>query len=428
MTRSVVFLGAGASRALGLPLTKDIFPLLLAGLTADSTSPQPLFGGDAVDQQCLKRCLEAMLPGLKDVPADPMARAAWRDTLPPITDVLSAMAYLLLSANTPRPDVTLSELSHARMLLERAVFELLVRNESPDALHMEGVPDVVQDEWRETAQRPFLPQRSSDYARETARVVDWFLELAPMPGDRVTLISTNYDIEVEQELYARLGYNVFDRVDFGMSVRDPGSGTVYVRPDAARVAVYKLHGSLNWLRCDLCDNVYVNPVGGVAYLSFLLGDDAERHKAENPWLSRLEAGGANQCHCGYRPLRHVIVAPSFVRDVRDPILMEIWRNAVEALRVADEWIIVGYSLPPEDVAIRSMLLRAYQGRDTEARPHVTVVQLKQEEPELTRYRLLFPEHDYLAGGLSAYLDSRPAGQPREQTPYVEAGLSHAPPV
>ena len=39
---------------------------------------------------------------------------------------------------------------------------------------------------------------------------------------------------------------------------------------------------------------------------------------------------AAACDCG----------PSFVREVRDPILLEIWRNALEVLREADRWIVV----------------------------------------------------------------------------------------
>jgi NAD-dependent SIR2 family protein deacetylase len=405
MNRTVVFLGAGSSKALGLPITSDIFPMLIERLMSQPPSDAPLFGGDAIDRHCLKRCLDAILPGLTDLAASLPNREAWRETFPPITDVLSTVDYSLLSASAPSPDFTLSELARGRMLLERAVFELLVRNESPDALHMEGMPETVADEWRQTGELQLLPQRPHKYLLERQRVVDWLMELAPTSKDHVTLISTNYDIEVEQELYTRLGYDVFDRVDFGMRVREPDKGTVYRRPDHARFGVYKLHGSLNWLRCDLCGNVYLNPVGAIAYLSFLLGDTADRHKQENPWLEQLEARGANMCHCGYRPLRHVIVAPSFVCDVRDPMLLEIWRNALEALRQADKWIIVGYSLPPEDVAIRSMFLRAYQGRDSAARPQVVVVQKEKKEPELTRYRLLFPKHSYVAGGLSGYLDS-----------------------
>jgi NAD-dependent SIR2 family protein deacetylase len=407
MGKTVIFLGAGASKALGLPLTNEILPALLERLVLEPPEGEPLFGGDPDDQQLLKRCLGAILPGLGGIPAGPKEkRDAWRDGLPLITDVLSAVDYLLLSENAPDPDFSRQELARARVLLERALFELLVRNESPDALPMEGIPGDVRSEWQETAGRRLVPPRPATYAQDLRRTVDWIEELSSKPGDRVTLISTNYDIEVEQGLYNRLGYGLFGRVDFGLTVREPVGGQVYRRPDDARLGVFKLHGSLNWLRCDLCDNVYVNPVGAIAYLSFLLGDDAERYKERQPWLEQLEADNANRCHCGYRPLRHVIVAPSFVRDVRDPMLREVWRSALEALRQADEWVIVGYSLPPEDVAIRSMFLRAYRGRDGAA-PRVVVVQ--KGEKERTRYQLLFPGHAYVAGGLSGYLDSRQRG-------------------
>ena len=214
--------------------------------------------------------------------------------------MLSAVDYLLLSANAPGSDFTLSELARARMLLERAVFELLVRNESPDALGMEGVPDTVLAEWRQNAELRLLPQRSPDYEIELQRTVGWLMDLAPKPGDRVTLISTNYDIEVEQKLYTQLGYRVFDCVDFGMSVRDPDTGMVYRRPENVRFGVYKLHGSLNWLRCDLCDNVYLNPVGAVAYLSFLLGDDAERYKSLRRLASQGSWGFGRRSPCLFR--------------------------------------------------------------------------------------------------------------------------------
>ena len=407
MGKTVVFLGAGSSKALGLPLTQDILPMLVDRLTkpADAGEP-PLFGGDEEDRKRLRRCLETILPGLDEFirgTSDPRVR---RDALPMITDVLSALDYFLLSANAPSPDFSIPDLVRARSLVERAIFELVVRIQSSDTIDMSGVPDAVNREWQHTAKlRPFQA-RAPDTGTDVHRTAEWILGLPHEGEDRVTLISTNYDIEIEQELYNRIGYeDVFRRVDFGMSVQDPVTGAVFGRPEKPRVAMYKLHGSLNWLRCDVCDNLYVNPVGAIAYLSFLLGDDSERRRRGNPWLERLWKDGANECHCGYRPLRHMIVAPSFVRNVRDPILLEIWRNALEALRRADRWIIVGYSLPPEDVAIRSMLLRAFRARDAQAAPAVVVVQLRKKEPEASRYQLLFPRHEYVDGGLSSYIES-----------------------
>ena len=103
----------------------------------------------------------------------------------------------------------------------------------------------------------------------------------------------------------------------------------------------------------------------------------------------------------------MIVSPSFVRDVRDPILLEIWRNALGALRRAERWFIVCYSLPPEDVAIRSMLLRAYTGRDDDKKKvEIVVVQKRANDPEQTRYTSLLPKQVYEAVELFNALKSR----------------------
>jgi hypothetical protein len=287
-----------------------------------SQEQMPLFGGDPTDQKDLKRCLMAILPGLDEILAEKRQKSL--PHLPPITDVLSAIDYLLLSGDAPAPKFTLVELTKARVLLERAVFELLVRSESPETLKIRDVPDVVSKEWRRTAEMQLLPRHPPEYEPDLLhRTVNWIKALASTDHDLVTLISTNYDIEIEQQLYAWLGYPVFHQVDFGMSVRDPATGRVWRRAEMAKFGNYKLHGSLNWLRCSLCGNVYLNPIGPTAYLSFLLGEGVERYTLKMPVLKELQDEGANECHCGYRPLRHVIVAPSFVRDVRADALRDL---------------------------------------------------------------------------------------------------------
>ena len=153
-------------------------------------------------------------------------------------------------------------------------------------------------------------------------------------------------------LFDVIGNNlVAEEIDFGFNWRDPGTARLNPRPLNPHIAFFKLHGSLNWLRCDLCGQVYVNPQEAIAYLSF-----SDRQAS------------ANTCECGWSPLRHLIVAPSMVRDVRDTHLLNVWRSATEALRTATEWFIVGYSLPAEDLAIRSMLLRAFAAQGLESAP------------------------------------------------------------
>ena len=87
------------------------------------------------------------------------------------------------------------------------------------------------------------------------------------------------------------------------------------------------------------------------------------------------------------------MAPSLVRDIRDPNLLAIWVHALELLRTADEWTVIGYSLPPEDIAIRYLLIRAYNSRGEKERPRIRVVQLGASNEVRSRYKLFFPNCD-----------------------------------
>jgi hypothetical protein len=121
-------------------------------------------------------------------------------------------------------------------------------------------------------------------------------------------------------------------------------------------------------------------------------------------------------------LQSLLVAPSFVRDIRDPNLLSTWNGAFEALRRAQEWIIVGYSMPPEDVAIRSMFFRAYQSRkrdgdDTRIRVFqkrwidpklpagIQDYERKKPDPIEANFKLLFPKCEYSVGGFEEFVDS-----------------------
>lgn len=177
----------------------------------------------------------------------------------------------------------------------------------------------------------------------------WMFKKAADNGGPLNIITTNYDVAVETPIFERIGFQqVGSAIDFGFDWRNPFTDRFVARPETPNIRIFKLHGSFNWLRCDLCGQVYFNPREVIAYLSF---------NERQSW--------ANTCVCGEWPLRHLIVAPSMVRDVRDPHLLNVWRSATEALRIAKEWYIIGYSLPAEDLAIRSMLLRAFTARGLE---------------------------------------------------------------
>ncbi len=350
MRSIALFLGAGASKAFEFPLTNELLPYIRAGLRNNN-----LFGTgtkSTAEHARLKRFLRSLYPRFLRCPDG---------ALPSITEVLSLVDHAALTGagigNTP-----LKELASLRRLFDRGIVEAL--------------------EWFE----PF-----ENEPRSLTIFVNWLYDRAFTQGMPLTVLSTNYDIIVEWTLCNKkaLTYELIETtIDFGFDWRDTESGRVHRRPTQPSLQLYKLHGALNWLRCPACDHIYINNDGPILHRAFV----ARPNKY-------------NECHCGYFPLEAVLVAPSSVRDIRDTNLLETWRHSLEALRTADNWFLIGYSLPPEDLAIRSLLMRAYRYRPRP--PRVVVVQYGDDPVTKARYQQIFPKCVYATDGLASFIDALP---------------------
>ena len=246
--RTVLFLGAGASAPFGYPLTKAIFTLIEARLrTKQLFSRNPTaFPHAADDEERLLRYLDDFLPGCREKDVE----------LPPITDVLSLIDHLLLAQNVPLLKFRSQAVREFRELLERAILEVL-----------NGPSDEDQAE----KGKPLLD-----------RLAEWICDSAQTSGNSVAIISTNYDIALESVLYEKLDPSrreLYRKVDYGCSWREPfcdetafhadqrpvpsqvrlrgvasdggGGEALRHRPQEPVIGLYKLHGSLNWLRCAL---------------------------------------------------------------------------------------------------------------------------------------------------------------------------------
>lgn len=171
-----MFLGAGASKAIDLPLANEIIPRVLMLLRK-----KQLFNGNlaAIDQ--LTRCLQAVLPGLNEMMNSASDEELWRKPIPPVTELLSSIDFLIRSTNAPIPKFGHEDLSRGRTLLERAIFEFLVRIEESAELRMKDMPDRVRREWDSIAKRSLLPKRDSKVESEVKGIVDWIMGLGACP-------------------------------------------------------------------------------------------------------------------------------------------------------------------------------------------------------------------------------------------------------
>lgn len=171
MTTSV-FLGAGASKAFGYPLTTELLPRILqqidAGTLFEGVNP-----GDHNDRDraWFRLGLTRFFPGLESVRQDHRSVAAPLGI--GVTDLLT-LVDRALQVGESRAGMSPEQLSRFRHLLERAIYEVLLHNND---------------------------RRKKPNVATLDRFFAW-LRTLPSP---VGIMTTNYDTAVDQRLYDHVG-------------------------------------------------------------------------------------------------------------------------------------------------------------------------------------------------------------------------------
>src|ERR1041385_555479 len=246
-----LFLGAGASKSFGWPLTSELFPLILKALMEKTLFEDHRINSEefnAEDRAHLKRTLKALCPGLQL--DDPSFIETNKQRLPLVTSHLSMLDFSLISGQALVPGLTPDQIKAARMLLERAIYE------------------VIEHEEKATG-RYFWPLRKPN--ARTKQLVNWLDNIRAR--SQIGFITSNYDAAIEKVWgFERDDINAVKNLalDFGFDWLWPSNDReeTIPRPHAPQRRLYKLHGSTNWLRCGLCDRVYINPEVDIAVYAY----------------------------------------------------------------------------------------------------------------------------------------------------------------
>jgi hypothetical protein len=241
----------------------------------------------------------------------------------------------------------------------------------------------------------------------------WELLNRLYPGDdeEPCVITTNYDLIVDTALMflseSRRSEDpwVGRLPDYRCHIRT----SFYEKTDRFGTLL-KLHGSLNWLYCKTCLRLEIGASEARQYLKVLT-----RHVG--PRLEQSYSPDGHPCPtCGTK-LRPLLVAPTHLKDYRNPHLAQVWYEAERVLREATRVVFVGYSLPDDDVEVVYLLKRSLARA---APPQITVVEYDNNDPTLPvnehpvgrRYRTLFGDGiDWHACGLDAWLAKGVGPQP-----------------
>jgi len=156
-------------------------------------------------------------------------------------------------------------------------------------------------------------------------------------------VSSNYDILIDNALTELYDDDI--DLDYGVEFRNFERPDDWKRPRREKcVALFKPHGSLNWLFCPACNELEITPKekGVVTRL-----------------ISDFTKASCAECGSVYSPL---IVPPTFYKDLNNVFLSSIWNRTDIALRRVRHVVFCGYSFPDADIHIKYLLKRAQTNR------------------------------------------------------------------
>jgi NAD-dependent SIR2 family protein deacetylase len=151
---------------------------------------------------------------------------------------------------------------------------------------------------------------------------------------RCAVITFNYDLALDFAMEAH------PSIQLNYALEDSGSG----------MNLLKLHGSLNWVKCSSCDKISTFSAGD--YLADL------RHSLpdHDPHIyfdivDRLRDESCPRCGSQSAFALPLLVPPTWSKG-EYPELRNVWHQAAEELRTAQNIYVVGYSLPDTDAFFR----------------------------------------------------------------------------
>lgn len=155
---------------------------------------------------------------------------------------------------------------------------------------------------------------------------------------KACLISFNYDLLLDRAL-ADAAHGATSTWSYGVSfhagiVKFPSYRDI---PDPT-IFLLKLHGSLNWARCQSCNSLRLYPYKTYENIS------------RTTWPACTKCSGVST---GFDP---VLVAPTPVKQFPDG-LDRAWETAATCLRETEKLTVIGYSFPAFDRKSRVLFLK-----------------------------------------------------------------------
>lgn len=168
-----------------------------------------------------------------------------------------------------------------------------------------------------------------------------FFKFCEQLKDGDSIITFNYDLVVEQELWLQRKWTFLDGYGLEKDINDFQAkfGGTYPTdlPTKSLIKIYKLHGSLGWF--------YDDASGQIIYIGMPNYFDGRLLYCEKNLL-----GAGAQWDEGT-----TFIEPSYIKQFNCTPILDIWEKAFKIVQQSSELIVIGYSLPEADAAAQAFL-------------------------------------------------------------------------
>ncbi|RWC58557.1 hypothetical protein [Mesorhizobium sp.] len=228
--------------------------------------------------------------------------------------------------------------------------------------------------------------------------------------DNTAVLSMNWDMVFERGIALRQEVRNIEYGCHATPARFQGD-QVRKRRSAelgtGKLHLLKPHGSINWLYCDACRELFWVPPNDTERVAQTLFQDRDWRAVfgatdEGPYPKSIKP----HCpHCSSQSLGTRIATFSYRKALDFPMHAATWRTAEEHLKAAIHWVFFGYSMPAADFEFKYLLKRVQLTESIP--PDITVItggSSKAADETIRRYKQFFGdgpgERHYFRDGLT----------------------------
>jgi len=194
---------------------------------------------------------------------------------------------------------------------------------------------------------------------QTSSIYHKFWDVVEKHNTNISVITLNYDTLLEQafqQMYKRIGYidysfhlmnyeksKILEFFNYWINPREPLLTEVDSNP--VPIKIIKLHGSLNWKYCNCCNQTLLTPWDRKIDLNM----------GKLTWYSeRANETFEYICPLDGTSFETLILTPSFTQNLNRQIFAQLIAEAGREIRAAKKIVFVGYSLSNADVHVRAI--------------------------------------------------------------------------